>query len=141
MLREMLRFLTFRKYGGASTIDMQFVRTVTGYRERTLRRKLYEMLLTLLIQFRYSKIVILRSYLSHAYFGSHVIGIRAAAKTMFQADPDDLTLDQAAVIAAMLVYPRPLSAPEAWTHKLFRRSKYGVSVYIANKQRFDQLHG
>jgi membrane peptidoglycan carboxypeptidase len=39
VVREALKCLTFRRHGGASTIDMQFVRTATGYYERTLRRK------------------------------------------------------------------------------------------------------
>ena len=41
-VRELSRALLLKSHGGASTIDMQLVRTATGYRERTLRRKLYE---------------------------------------------------------------------------------------------------
>jgi len=78
--RETLRALTFRRHGGASTIDMQFVRTCTGYRELTLGRKVYEMLLAVLIQFRYSKIAILRSYLNCAYFGAQPRGASSAAQ-------------------------------------------------------------
>lgn len=44
-LRDFWRMITFRKHGGFSTIEMQFVRTVTARYERTIRRKLYEMLL------------------------------------------------------------------------------------------------
>ena len=75
-IRELIKALSFRKYGGASTIDMQFVRTVTGYRDRTLRRKLYEILLAVLIQIKFTKLEILRSYLNAAFFGSHLIGCR-----------------------------------------------------------------
>jgi hypothetical protein len=53
ILREIARALTFRRFGGASTIDMQLVRTATGYRQITLRRKLYEMLLAWITQYRY----------------------------------------------------------------------------------------
>lgn len=53
LVRELLRAITFRRHGGASTIDMQFVRTSTGYKERTIARKLYEILLAFIIQFRY----------------------------------------------------------------------------------------
>jgi membrane peptidoglycan carboxypeptidase len=82
-LRECLRAILRRRHGGASTIDMQLVRTATGYRELTLSRKLYEILLAVLIQFRYSKIVILRSYLRCAYFGWNLRGENAAAKKVF----------------------------------------------------------
>src|SRR5262245_33638723 len=54
-LREFGRAATGQRHGGASTIDMQFVRTATDYRELTLRRKVYEVLLAVLIQFRYTK--------------------------------------------------------------------------------------
>ncbi len=112
-LREILRALLFQPHGGASTIDMQFVRTATGYREITLRRKLYEALLSVLIQFKYSKIEIFRSYLSCAFLGSGIKGIKIASLRLFNKTPDELSIDEAAEIAAMLVYPRPLYPTEA----------------------------
>jgi membrane peptidoglycan carboxypeptidase len=139
ILREVSRALTFRRYGGASTIDMQFIRTATGYRNKTLWRKLYEMLLALLIQFRYSKITILRSYLSCAYFGSGLIGASRASRRIFGVGDQDLNLEQAAFLAAMLVYPRPLKAVASWESKVRRRANYGVRVYVADKKSFDQL--
>jgi transglycosylase-like protein len=54
-IREFVRAIRLNRYGGASTIDMQFVRTATGFREKTIKRKLYEILLAMLIQFRYNK--------------------------------------------------------------------------------------
>ena len=139
VVREICRAVTFRRHGGASTIDMQFVRTATGYRKPTLRRKFYEMLLAYFIQYRYSKIIILRSYLDCAFFGSHLIGARRAARAMFNVDHHELTIEQAAVLAAMLVYPRPLEGGETWLAKVRRRADYGVRIYIANKKRFDQF--
>jgi hypothetical protein len=140
VLREMVRALTFRRHGGASTIDMQFVRTVTGYRNKTLRRKAYEVLLAFLIQYRYRKIEILRSYLACAFFGSHLIGAKRAAMKVFgTAYPDNLDLAQAAYIAAMLVYPRPKIETELWRVKVSRRANYGMMIYLANKKRYDQF--
>lgn len=138
-VREFFRAITFRSHGGASTIDMQFVRTSTGYRERKLRRKLYEMLLSVLIQFRYSKIVILRSYLECAYFGSHQRGANAAALKVFGKVANHLTVEEAAFIAAMLVYPRPSHPTAEWELRVSRRADYGKRIYISNKERFDQL--
>jgi membrane peptidoglycan carboxypeptidase len=141
VLRELLRATTFRRHGGASTIDMQFVRTVTGYKDWTLRRKLYEMVLAMIIQFRYSKIVILRSYLTCAYFGWRLKGSTAAANKVFKKNADDLSLDEAAFIAAMLVYPQPRNPAPEWVLRVERRAQYGKRIYIANKQRFDQFPG
>jgi membrane peptidoglycan carboxypeptidase len=139
MLRELLRAVTFRRHGGASTIDMQFVRTSTGYKERTFGRKLYEIVLAVIIQFRYSKIVILRSYLACAFFGSHLRGANAAARKVFDKTTYDLSEEEAAFIAAMLVHPRPLHPTPEWTSRVQRRADYGKRIYIANKKRFDQL--
>lgn len=138
-LREFLRAATFRRHGGASTIDMQFVRTSTGYREWTVTRKLYEMFLAVIIQFRYSKIVILRSYLACAYFGSNLRGANAAARKVFGKKASELSIEEAAHIAAMLVYPRPLHPTSTWESRVQRRAAYGQRIYIANKERFDQL--
>lgn len=138
-LREIFRAMSFQKHGGASTIDMQFVRTCTGYRERTLSRKLYEILLSILIQFRYSKIVILRSYLNCAFYGSGLNGADAASKKIFQKHKDQLSVSESSFLAAMLVYPRPLEPTPQWLSKVERRARYGERCYITNKQRFEKL--
>lgn len=139
IVRELIRAVTFRRHGGASTIDMQFVRTATGFKAHTLRRKIYEMLLSILIQYRYKKIVILRSYLNCAFFGSGLIGINKTSFRLFNKTPDSLSLEEAAFIAAMLVYPRPLKNGERWKSNVRRRAEYGVRVYVSNKNRFDKL--
>lgn len=139
LAREVLRAITFRRHGGASTIDMQLIRTSTGYRAHTFKRKAYEMLLAWLIQFRYSKIVILRSYLACAFFGSRLRGAEVAARKMFAKAATDLSIDEAAIVAAMLVYPKPLQPTNKWQSRLDRRAEYGKRVYIARKERFDQM--
>lgn len=139
--REIWRALTFRRHGGASTIDMQFVRTATGYRQKTIRRKLYEMFLVYLIQFRYSKVVILRSYLACAFFGSHLFGADRAARKVYGRNANELSAEEAAALAAMLVYPRPSSPTPAWELKVQRRARYGIRIYVTNKERFDKLPG
>jgi membrane peptidoglycan carboxypeptidase len=82
-LREIFKAITFRKFGGASTIDMQFIRTATGHYDRNIRRKIYEMMLAFIIQHKFTKIEILRYYLRIAFFGSHLHGIESASRQMF----------------------------------------------------------
>lgn len=141
VVRELVKAFMLRPHGGASTVDMQFVRTATGYRSRKIGRKIYEQFLALLMQYRYSKITILRSYLACAFFGSHLIGSDSAAKAIYTTSAENLTLEQASLIAAMLVYPRPISPTALWERRVQRRAKYGIAVYIANKKRFDQIPG
>lgn len=139
VIREFLKFVAFKRHGGASTIDMQLVRTVTGYKQRTLKRKSYECLLAVIIQRRYSKIKILRAYLDCAFFGSHLIGADKAAGKLYGVDSTALSEDQASFIAAMLVSPRPRKPSEQWASRVERRAKYGHAIYIRYKDRFDQL--
>ena len=137
--RELVKALLLMRHGGASTIDMQFVRTATGFKERTLRRKLYEMFLAVIIQFRYSKRIILRSYIQCAFFGSHLIGIERASKGIFSKVPQQLNLEESAQLAAMLVYPRPLKPTEAWLIRMRRRASYGQRRMLRLKKSLEKI--
>jgi len=135
IVRETIKAFGGRKHGGASTIDMQFVRTVTGFREPTIKRKIYEAFLALAIQFRYKKLEILRSYLDCAYFGSGLIGANAAAQRIFDKNADELSIEEASFISAMLAYPRPLDGLPRWERRARRRAVYGVAVFSSRKCR------
>lgn len=138
-IREFLRFATLQKHGGASTIDMQLVRTMTGYRQRTVGRKLYEAFLALMLQSRYGKFRILRGYLTYAYFGWSLRGVEDASLKLFNKASGELDVQEAAQIAAMLVYPHPKSPNPEWRRKIERRANYGMRIYLRNKKRFDQI--
>jgi monofunctional glycosyltransferase len=129
IVREAIKALTGRKHGGASTIDMQFVRTVTGFRAPTMKRKMYEGFLALAIQSRHKKLEILRSYLACAFFGSGLIGANAAAQRVFNKNADRLAMDEASFISAMLAYPRPLQGLPRWEQRARRRAAYAVAVF------------
>jgi membrane peptidoglycan carboxypeptidase len=137
--RVLFGVLKLNPYGGASTIDMQFVRTATGFYDRSLRRKLYEMLLARIIQYRYSKIQILRSYLSIAFFGSGIYGVDKASVAALGISRYGINEVGAAIVASMLVYPRPLVPDQRWVGKISRRSNYLLSLYPSIKQRFEKL--
>jgi hypothetical protein len=134
-LREAIKVLRGRKHGGASTIDMQFVRTVTGYRAPTMKRKLYESFLALVIQSRHKKLEILRSYLACAFFGSGLVGANAAAQRVFNKNADRLSMEEASFISAMLAYPRPLQGLPRWEQRARRRAAYAVAVFESRKGR------
>lgn len=126
--RECFRFLTLQRHGGASTIDMQLVRTITGYRERTPTRKIYEMFLARLLQYHATKWQILNSYLSIAYFGNRLRGIEATSQKLFNKNKEDLTLEEAAELASLLVYPRPQNETPRWREKVTRRASYALRL-------------
>jgi membrane peptidoglycan carboxypeptidase len=138
-IRELSRAVAIQPHGGASTVDMQFVRTATGYKQKTLKRKLYEIILALLIQYRYNKIRILRAYLGCAYFGANLRGTRQACHQLYGKEPEELALEEAARVAAMLVYPKPKQASQQWISKLRRRANYGMALYPGLEKSFDKL--
>jgi membrane peptidoglycan carboxypeptidase len=136
VVREIWKMCTFRKFGGASTIDMQLVRTRTGYKERRLSRKLYEMLLAFLLQTRMRKIAILRTYLGVVYLGSGITGVSPGARKMFRKDIFELNEREAALLAAMMVYPRPLRPTPNWQERVDRRAKYGLHLLQLYGERY-----
>ncbi len=105
--RSIKRFWKVGKIGGVSTIDQQLVRTYLKRRERTLERKLREIVLAVLINFHHSKYEILLSYSNSAYFGPHMNGIDTAAIRVFGITARDLSSDQSAFLACLLPYPIP----------------------------------
>ncbi|HEX4196814.1 MAG TPA: biosynthetic peptidoglycan transglycosylase [Caulobacteraceae bacterium] len=138
--RELVKATRFRPHGGASTIDMQFVRTVTGFRRHSIRRKLYEALLALGLRSRCGKIAILRAYLACAYFGTGLVGADAAAQKVFGKAAGMLEVDEAALVSAMLACPRPLSGSTEWEARARRRATYGLEIFAANRRRLAGPH-
>jgi membrane carboxypeptidase/penicillin-binding protein len=134
LAREFFRMVTFQRYGGASTIDMQLVRTITGYKERTIRRKLYEMILARLIQYHATKWQILEAYLHEAYFGTGLTGVIAASGECYNKRPKQLTNDEAAFIASLLVYPRPRHENVQWKARITRRARYALELHARPKK-------
>ncbi|MEV4412672.1 transglycosylase domain-containing protein [Catellatospora sp. NPDC049609] len=106
---------------GASTLTMQYVRLSISYSattaqevvdatEDTAWRKIREMRYALAIEEQLSKDQILEGYLNTAYFGNRAYGIFAAAKVYFDKQPKDLTVAEAAFIAALVKFPGDFDA-------------------------------
>ena len=136
IIREVFRALTFRKHGGASTVEMQFVRTCTGYKELSLRRKFYEAFLAFALTHRRNKLEVLRSYLSIAYFGTGLHGAESAAQCMFGKTVSELSAHESTILAAMLVYPRPRKENDVWKERVERRANYGDRLLIKYGHRY-----
>ena len=90
---------------GGSTITQQYVKVFYLSQERTWSRKLKEAILSLKVQRQESKQDILQGYLNTIYFGRGAYGIEAAAQAYFDKDVKDLTVQQGAVLAALINSP------------------------------------
>ncbi len=93
-----------RVASGASTITMQLARLVEP-RPRSLRSKAIEALRAVQLELRMSKREILAAYLSFISFGRNVEGVRAASYAYFGHGPQDLSLDEIAVLLAVPQLP------------------------------------
>jgi penicillin-binding protein 1A len=106
LLRSIVRHLLSGDMGeGGSTITMQLTRGIFLTREKTYRRKLLEIFLTVRIERELTKQEILTLYLNKSYLGLRAYGIGAAAEVYFGKSVHELTLSEAAVIAGTFRLP------------------------------------
>ncbi len=90
---------------GGSTISQQLIRSTFLTTEKTIKRKIREIILTLELERRYSKDQILEWYLNQIPFGPNLYGVQTASKTYFGKEAKDVSLSQAAALAAMVQSP------------------------------------
>ncbi len=112
-IRATLQFVGLMEgSSGGSTITQQLVRNIAfdfEYRaERSVRRKIEEILLALALNQRRSKDEILEMYLNEIYYGNLAYGAQAASQTFFAKDVSELTLGEAALLAGLPQAPASL---------------------------------
>ena len=90
---------------GGSTITQQAAKNLFLTPERTIKRKIQELLLALWLERRFSKDQILAIYLNRAYFGAGAYGVDAAARKYFGRPATQVNTYQAAMLAGLLKAP------------------------------------
>lgn len=124
---------------GGSTITMQLARMIRKNRSRTYWNKLIEILLAFRIELSYKKSSILNSYVSHAPFGSNVVGLQAASWRYFGRSAEKLSWSESALLAVLpnapsLIYPgknqeKLLSKRNRLLKKLYLKKIIDQSTY------------
>lgn len=94
---------------GGSTLTQQLAKNLFLSPDRTLERKVQEVLLALWLEHKYSKDQILEMYLNRVYFGSGSYGVEAASRRYFNKGARDVSLNEAAILAACLKAPSTYS--------------------------------
>ena len=94
---------------GASTISQQVVKNLFLWPQRSWIRKTLEAILTPIIEVSWSKKRILEVYLNVAEFDRGIFGIEQASKQLFGVSSSKLSLQQAALLAAVLPNPKQRS--------------------------------
>ncbi len=91
-------------YGG-STITQQVIKNITNEKDKTVTRKIKEMMRAIAFEKRFTKDEILTMYLNIVYFGNQCYGIEPASQIYFSKNAGDLTLPQAAMIVGTTQAP------------------------------------
>ncbi len=133
-----------RSVQGGSTITQQVAKTLLLSSEKTLARKLKDILLALEMEKNLSKEDILYLYLNQIYFGQGAYGVEQAAQVYYRKTVSQLTLPEMAILAGLPQAPtkyspviNPSRAKERQTYVLHRMAEVG---FISKKQAEEAIN-
>ncbi len=121
-----LKPLSGQRAQGGSTITQQLIKNSILSPERTIQRKVKEWVLAIELEQRFSKDEILEMYLNAIPYGSRSYGIEAAAQTFFGIPSQNLSIAQAATLAAVVQAPTYYSPYGSHTDDLKARQEYVI---------------
>jgi len=118
-VKGLARAVVFQgRRGGGSTLTQQLVKNAILTNERRISRKIKELILSIELERRYSKDEILQIYFNEIPYGSTYYGIRSATQNYYDKEVKDLTIAQAATLAAMPQAPTTyLNNPDRLTER------------------------
>ncbi|WP_233351697.1 transglycosylase domain-containing protein [Glycocaulis albus] len=105
---------------GGSTITQQLAKNLFLTPDRTMRRKMQEMMLAFWLETRFTKDEILALYLNRVYFGAGAWGAENAARRYFGRGPHELDIGEAALLAGLLKAPSRYSPANDTTRAAVR---------------------
>ena len=114
LARALWSNITGSSVQGGSTITQQLAKISFLTPERSLTRKLREMLIAFWLEAWLTKDEILGRYLSNAYFGDNVYGLRAASLHYFYRQPEKLKPEQAILLAGLVQAPSRFAPTRNW---------------------------
>jgi len=139
------------KRGGGSSITQQLARYLMDRDDRTIERKIIEMLGALDLERKYSKKQILEMYCNYVCFGHGAYGVENASQTYFGKSAKDLTLAEAALLVGVIPAPERFS-PFKSDEKSLQASKdrhkrvlysiveTGFIPELDTKEKADKIH-
>ncbi|MBI4948481.1 transglycosylase domain-containing protein [Candidatus Berkelbacteria bacterium] len=117
--------------GGGSTITQQYVKNaVLKDNKRKIVRKVKEAILAIELEIMYSKDEILTMYLNQIGYGGSIYGIEAAAQSYFGKSAKELTVVEAATLAALPQAPTTLSPYGTNTDRLIARRNLAIDNMV-----------
>ena len=110
-----------RSVRGGSTLSMQLAKNLYLTTEKSILRKAKEFLITFRMEKELSKKIILQNYINAVEWGDGIFGIKSASEIYFNKEPDKLSINECARLAAVI--PSPLvHKPNSNSGYVLRRS-------------------
>lgn len=108
-------------YGG-STITQQVIKNISGDNERTVRRKINEIIRAFHLEYRHSKEEIFEMYMNVIPLGEGVCGVALASEIYFGKKPSEIVTEEAALLAALANAPTKYNPYRDYTSALDKRN-------------------
>ncbi|MBW2559919.1 MAG: PBP1A family penicillin-binding protein [Deltaproteobacteria bacterium] len=147
-IRMFSAFLVNMKEGGfvqgGSTITQQLAKMLFFKPEKTITRKVKEIAISLQMEKRYTKDEILGLYLNNVYFGTRAYGIDAASHIYFGKASENITISEAALLAALPKAPSKYSPFTDPKKSLSRRNyvlKRMLQTRLITKEEYQRSLG
>ncbi len=115
---------------GGSTITQQVARLLFLNNDLSFQRKIKEIFISLILEFRYNKNQILKLYLNNIYLGSGAYGVDEAAQVYFGKFIEELTLSEIALIAGLAPAPSIYSPYQNLELAIKNRNRVLESMYV-----------
>ena len=140
MFRTAITNIIFNRSAGGSTLTQQFIKNAILTPEKTLPRKIKELVLAYRLEEKFSKDEILQMYLNEIPYGSNAYGVQAASQKYFGKDVKDVSLEEAAILAAIVQVPSRYSPYGPNKDILLGRKDYVLNLmaeqgYISDQER------
>jgi len=138
--RAFISNLTNREIAqGGSTLTQQLAKNSFLTSEKTITRKIKELILAIQLEQKYNKDEILNLYLNQSPFGGNTYGIQAASQAFYNKNAKDLDIAESALLASVLQAPTYYSPWGTHTKELFDRKDYALDQmkklgYITEKE-------
>jgi len=131
--RAIIKNVKEGKLSGGSTITQQLVKNALLTPEKTIIRKIKELILSIAVEIVYSKDQILEMYLNEVSYGGTAYGIQEASQLYFGKDIKDTNLSEAALLASLPKSPSKYSPFGNNPELAFDRQKDILNLMVINK--------
>jgi len=140
MFRTVVTNVIYNRSAGGSTLTQQFVKNAVLSNEKTIIRKVKELIIAYRLEQKFSKDEILQMYFNEIPYGSNAYGVESAAQKYFGKNIKDVTLPEAAILAALPQSPSRYSPYGSHKDLLLGRKDYILDLmaeqgYISASER------